>query len=83
MVILHESIRNGFKNGKRDNSTLWLKRRLKYGPQGGNNPTGRPDPLSYSQKKESFCREKRTQFLKISAQIRLQCFSHPQNHQAV
>ena len=34
-----QSIRNGFKTGKRDNSTLWFKRRLKYGPQGGNKST--------------------------------------------
>ncbi len=60
-----ESIRNGFKNGKRDNSTLWLKRRLKYGPQGGNKSTGRPDPLSYSQKKRILLlREKKGYTLK-------------------
>ena len=64
-----ESIRNGFKNGKRDNSTLWLKRRLKYGPQGGNKSTGRPDPLNYSQKKRILLlREKKRIYLKkISA----------------
>lgn len=60
-----ESIRNGFKNGKRDNSTLWLKRRLKYGPQGGNKSTGRPDPLNYSQKKRILLlREKKGYTLK-------------------
>lgn len=46
-----ESILIGFKEGKRDNSDLWLKRRLKYGPKGGNTSIGRPDPLDYSQKK--------------------------------
>ncbi len=46
-----ESILIGFKEGKRDNSELWLKRRLKYGPKGGNTSIGRPDPLDYSQKK--------------------------------
>ena len=46
-----ESIRIGFETGKRDNSTLWLKRRLKYGPKGGNKSMGRPDPLDHGQKK--------------------------------
>jgi len=46
-----ESILIGFKEGKRDNSQLWLKRRLKYGPKGGNTSIGRPDPLNFSQKK--------------------------------
>ena len=60
-----QSIRNGFKTGKRDNSTLWFKRRLKYGPQGGNKSTGRPDPLSYSQKKRLlFLRENKGYTLK-------------------
>ena len=47
-----ESIKIGFKTGKRDNSQLWIKRRLKYGSKGGNSPTGRPDPLSISDKKK-------------------------------
>lgn len=46
-----ESIRAGFESGKRDNSDLWFKRRLKYGPKGGNKSMGRPDPLDYGQKK--------------------------------
>jgi hypothetical protein len=46
-----ESILIGFRQGKRNNSDLWLKRRLKYGPKGGNTSIGRPDPLDYSQKK--------------------------------
>jgi len=46
-----ESIKIGFETGKRDNSTLWLKRRLKYGPKGGNKSMGRPDPLDFGQKK--------------------------------
>jgi len=46
-----ESIRKGFELGKRDNSDLWMKRRLKYGPKGGNNSMGRPDPLDFAQKK--------------------------------
>jgi hypothetical protein len=46
-----ESIRIGFETGKRDNSTLWLKRRLKYGPKGGNKSMGRPDPLDFGKKK--------------------------------
>lgn len=46
-----ESIKHGFTLGKRDNSDLWRKRRLKYGPNGGNNSQGRPDPLNYGQKK--------------------------------
>lgn len=46
-----DSIRAGFESGKRDNSDLWFKRRLKYGPKGGNKSMGRPDPLDYGQKK--------------------------------
>jgi hypothetical protein len=46
-----ESIRIGFETGKRDNSDLWQKRRLKYGPKGGNKSMGRPDPLDFGQKK--------------------------------
>jgi hypothetical protein len=46
-----ESIRIGFETGKRDNSTLWQKRRLKYGPKGGNKSMGRPDPLDFGKKK--------------------------------
>ena len=48
-----ESIKIGFASGKRDNSTLWEKRRLKYGPNGGNSSIGRPDPLNLEQKKEN------------------------------
>lgn len=47
-----ESIRIGFATGKRDNSSLWEKRRAKYGPNGGNSSIGRPDPLNEAQKKE-------------------------------
>jgi ribosomal protein S3 len=47
-----ESIRIGFATGKRDNSSLWEKRRAKYGPNGGNSSIGRPDPLNEEQKKE-------------------------------
>ena len=47
-----ESIKIGFASGKRDNSTLWEKRRLKYGPNGGNSSIGRPDPLNLEQKKK-------------------------------
>ncbi len=46
-----ESILIGFRQGKRDNSDLWIKRRLKYGPKGGNTSIGRPDPLNFTQKK--------------------------------
>jgi hypothetical protein len=46
-----ESILIGFRLGKRNNSDLWIKRRLKYGPKGGNTSMGRPDPLNFSQKK--------------------------------
>ena len=49
-----EAIKVGFKTGKRDNSQLWSKRRLKYGPKGGNSSMGRPDPLSQSEKIEIF-----------------------------
>ena len=47
-----ESIKIGFASGKRDNSELWEKRRLKYGPNGGNSSIGRPDPLNLEQKKK-------------------------------
>ena len=47
-----ESIKIGFASGKRDNSSLWEKRRLKYGPTGGNSSIGRPDPLNLEQKKK-------------------------------
>ena len=46
-----ESIKSGFETGKRSNADLWIKRRLKYGPKGGNNSQGRPDPLTFAQKK--------------------------------
>lgn len=45
-----ESIQRGFDLGTRDNSTLWEKRRAKYGPKGGNKSMGRPDPLSNDDK---------------------------------
>lgn len=47
-----ESIKIGFLTGKRDNSQLWIKRRKKYGPKGGNSTMGRPDPLSERDKLE-------------------------------
>ena len=49
-----QSILLGFKTGKRDNSNLWEKRRKKYGPKGGNLSTGRPDPLTFAQRKRVF-----------------------------
>ena len=63
------SILLGFKTGKRNNSKLWEKRREKYGPKGGNLSTGRPDPLTYSQKKRViFLRNVRGYTLKQIAQ---------------
>jgi hypothetical protein len=47
-----ESIKIGFKTGKRDNTNLWKKRREKYGPMGGTKPNGRPDPLTDEDKLE-------------------------------
>lgn len=47
-----DSIKRGFELGIRDNSTLWDKRREKYGPKGGLKPMGRPDPLTDNDKKE-------------------------------
>ena len=63
-----EAIKVGFKTGKRDNSQLWSKRRLKYGPKGGNSPMGRPDPLSQSEKIEIFKlrSEKKTSLKQLS-----------------
>ncbi len=49
-----ESIKIGFLTGKRDNSDLWTKRRLKYGPKGGNSAMGRPDPLTENDKNQIF-----------------------------
>lgn len=49
-----ESIKIGFLTGKRDNSDLWAKRRLKYGPKGGNSTMGRPDPLTESDKTQIY-----------------------------
>lgn len=49
-----ESIKIGFDTGKRDNSTLWEKRRAKYGPKGGNKSLGRPNPLKGDEAKEMF-----------------------------
>lgn len=49
-----ESIKIGFLTGKRDNSDLWTKRRLKYGPKGGNSTMGRPDPLTESDKTQIY-----------------------------
>ena len=64
-----ESIRKGFELGKRDNSDLWFKRRLKYGPKGGNNSMGRPDPLDYAQKKRIYyLRSEKGQTLKQLAE---------------
>lgn len=45
-----ESIQRGFDLGIRDNSSLWEKRRAKYGPKGGNKSMGRPDPVSDADK---------------------------------
>jgi len=60
-----ESIKMGFESGKRDNSQLWFKRRLKYGMKGGNTSSGRPDPLDYIQKKRIvFLREVKNWTLK-------------------
>lgn len=49
-----ESIKIGFLTGKRDNSDLWTKRRMKYGPKGGNSTMGRPDPLTESDKNQIY-----------------------------
>jgi hypothetical protein len=51
-ATVSESIQRGFDLGIRDNSTLWEKRRAKYGPKGGNKSMGRPDPLSESDKQQ-------------------------------
>ena len=45
-----ESFKKSFQNGERDNSTLWEKRREKYGPTGGLKTMGRPDPLNEAHK---------------------------------
>lgn len=47
-----ESFKKSFEKGERDNSTLWDKRREKYGPKGGLKTMGRPDPLTDDHKNE-------------------------------
>ncbi|MDD2982233.1 MAG: NUMOD4 domain-containing protein [Crocinitomicaceae bacterium] len=47
-----ESFKKSFQNGERDNSTLWEKRRKKYGPKGGLKTMGRPDPLNDDHRRE-------------------------------
>lgn len=51
-ATVSESIQRGFDLGTRDNSTLWEKRRAKYGPKGGNKSMGRPDPLTDNDKQK-------------------------------
>lgn len=68
-----ESIKIGFINGKRDNSELWIKRRLKYGPQGGNYAMGRPDPLSSSDKEQMFSLRLQEQMSLTELAIRFKC----------
>ena len=63
-----ESIKIGFASGKRDNSSLWEKRRQKYGPNGGNSSIGRPDPLSKEQK-ESIIELRKNKSLKQLATL--------------
>lgn len=68
-----ESIKHGFSTGKRDNSDLWRKRRLKYGASGGNNSQGRPDPLNYANKKRIvWLRENKKMTLKELA-LKFEC----------
>lgn len=47
-----ESFKLNFLTGKRDNSQLWEKRRLKYGAKGSSKTLGRQDPLTPENKKE-------------------------------
>ena len=68
-----DSIKIGFATGKRDNSDLWTKRRLKYGPKGGNSTMGRPDPLTEIDKNEIYKMrlEKKTSLKELS--LRFKC----------
>ena len=68
-----ESIKIGFTNGKRDNSELWVKRRLKYGPKGGNYAMGRPDPLSGNDKKQLLSLRYQDQLSLTELAIRFKC----------
>jgi hypothetical protein len=67
-----ESIKIGFATGKRDNSELWTKRRLKYGPKGGNSTMGRPDPLTEIDKNEIYKMrlEKKTSLKELSLKFK-------------
>ena len=68
-----ESIKMGFINGKRDNSELWVKRRLKYGPKGGNYAMGRPDPLSGTDKEQMQSLRNQEQLSLTELAIRFKC----------
>ena len=68
-----ESIKLGFLNGKRDNSDLWVKRRLKYGPKGGNFAMGRPDPLTDSDKKQMLSLRHQEHLSLTELAIRFKC----------
>ena len=68
-----ESIKIGFITGKRDNSQLWVKRRLKYGPKGGNFAMGRPDPLSESDKETLFSLRHQKKMSLTELAIRFKC----------
>ena len=70
-----ESIKIGFASGKRDNSSLWEKRRAKYGPTGGNSSIGRPDPLDEKQKEE-ILQLRKTKSLKQLAEMFSCSISH-------
>ena len=70
-----ESIKIGFATGKRDNSSLWEKRRAKYGPTGGNSSIGRPDPLDEKQK-EKILQLRKTKSLKQLAEMFSCSISH-------
>lgn len=70
-----ESIKIGFATGKRDNSSLWEKRRAKYGRTGGNSSIGRPDPLDEKQKEE-IMKLRKTKSLKDLAQMFSCSISH-------
>ena len=64
-----DSIKMGFASGKRDNSKLWEKRRIKYGPSGGNSSMGRPDPLSDAQKQEILILRKNKSLMYLAEQF--------------
>lgn len=68
-----DSIKKGFLTGKRDNSDLWEKRRIKYGEKGSIKPMGRKDPLTEEDKKKVFLLRKNENMKLATLADRFEC----------